>query len=779
MAFSFRILMSVCCTMLVHSHWATAQTFGETIESSIRTTIPSASDSELKGLERSPESKILLLEDRERLEKITKNWDQYSPILKKIGAQGKTISLEQLSSIPIQKLPSFSLLLNVPAVNIDPAVQVIHHLPSGIAAIRVADLVKIYPKLTLTDALEILRSAPVDLNLMPTLSVLKRSFPDLNSTEIKNTLLNFHDLIEPYSQLKGIFPTLTLQKADRIRELAVMPNRLIELKNKFPEFSIEDVEEIIRVSRMNSHTPLEDVVPALESKTGSKSFKEAFKQARFATELKRRTEEVYFHRLFPKLSAESQRNLDELEKTNLTALKEYFPDLELSQSHSFQTAPHLSTYRILESLVDPTGPTGISKSELRTTLLRLSQYQNFQLYGDLLATVSHKSQSKISLEMMEQLASLPEVDYSMILNAAIREPAAFSRFMKAGGKMDLLVNLALSAPNRSKPSSTQASESEPNLFDLALNSKMEAHFKDEVESACPTFDFQSSLPAQIRDQGDLGTCWAHTASDLLSQKICQRNNEFCGKSLSVADLSQAFRNIYSSAHSGSTLDGLEYGLKNGVCFEDTTTYFKNFNSFEQLRSCYHKHESPSEKGLEWMRAELQEVSAKISADKNQTVGVPLSAERLQAALESSESYPDFIYRLSIGPACPKTRIGREIQPSLFDGLSAEHFKFDFDTHSYLQRLQALKTRSENQAAFALGICAKRALKMGGDCGDHAITLIAAKYDHVTGKCMGFLRNSWGDSPHLNGWQDLSEILKFTKSVNFLRDPTTHSHDPKR
>jgi hypothetical protein len=411
--------------------------------------------------------------------------------------------------------------------------------------------------------------------------------------------------------------------------------------------------------------------------------------------------------------------------------------------------------------------------------LRLSQYQNFQLYGDLLAAASLKAQSKISLEMMEQLASLPETDCYKILNTAIQEPAAFTRFMKAGGKMDLLLDLALSAPTRAKSSSIQTSDSEPSLFDLALSSESEAHFKDEVESACPVFDFQSSFPAQIRDQGDLGTCWAHTASDLLSQKICQRNADFCGKPLSVADLSRAFRDIYSSAHSGSSLDGLEYGLKNGVCFEDTTTYFKNFSSFVQLRSCYLKHERPANKGLESLMTELKEVSAKLSADQNLTVGAPLSAERIHSALESSESYPDFIYRLSLGPACHKGRMGREIQPSLFDGLHAEHFKFDFDTQGYLQRLQALKTRSANQSAFALGICAKKALKMGGDCGDHAITLIAAKYDPATGKCMGFLRNSWGDSPDLNGWQNLSEILKFTKSVNFLRDPSAHPHDPRK
>ena len=180
----------------------------------------------------------------------------------------------------------------------------------------------------------------------------------------------------------------------------------------------------------------------------------------------------------------------------------------------------------------------------------------------MIARISDKGKGKMSLEMLDQLANLPEIDGGFVVSLAVQDTAGFLRFMKAHGSLDLLLYEAQWQPVRASNAISQdavLSQGDgkgDRVFDRALDA--------EVEAGSLAFDYRDSFTSRLRDQGELGTCWAYTASDLLGQKLCQRQPEYCGKAISVADLSQAFRDKYSHSHAGDFAKSLEYGLNNGV-----------------------------------------------------------------------------------------------------------------------------------------------------------------------------------------------------------------------
>lgn len=723
-------------------------------------------------------------QDLEKIRNLVENFSQYSMILKKLESSGKTISLDRISRIPNQQLTTLKALLSPPTVSVEEAIEAANVLPAAIKAIQVTDYVKAFPNLKIMDALELLRAAPAGVPLFPTLTFIKRKFPEADSDKIKRMIFNYHDILQPYAQLSDSFPSLTLQQADTIRELVMDPKPLIDLKSRFKELSVEDLEEIHRFSQKSLSHSTQELIRALnrfeeneKMKGASVKFRDAFKYATFAAELKKKTEEVYFHRIFPKLTPNQERELDKFQKQNIAYLKEFFPDFEIPGALRLSMAPDLDSYKKLEHSVDAAG---LSKTQFREHMLRLVQNENIKAYAEMIVQTSNQNKSKITFDMLDELANLPQIDCEFVVSHAVRDPAGFFQFMRAHGNLDHFLyetQRQLLQPSNSSP---RIDGSDRGLFNRALDAEVVARFRTEVEGACPAFDYQRSFTPQLRHQGELGTCWAHTASDLLGQKLCQYQPEYCGKAISASDLSQAFRDVYAKSNGGTISGGLSYGLKNGVCFEDDTTYFRAGRTFDDLRGFYleqkatcSKHSVPAEEFNEMMTS-LNQIVAKISSEKGGTVGVRVSTEQLFNAITSSESYPDYIYKLLIKPQCHKQRVGAEIHPHVFDGLSLERIVFDIDTHSYLQRLQALKKNSGNQSAFALGVCANQALKISGDCGEHAISLIAAKFDHTTGKCMGFLRNSWGNSPELNGWHDLSEILKLSDFAGFLGDPSARA-----
>lgn len=137
------------------------------------------------------------------------------------------------------------------------------------------------------------------------LSSIKLKFPEANVDEIKKIFLNYHDILIPYSKLIEAFPALTLQQANTIRELVMDPATLIELKSKFKEIGFEELAQIYSFYRSSLNHSTRDLIHALnrfEANAKSKgypvTFRDAFKQASFSAELKKK-KEGYFHRLFP------------------------------------------------------------------------------------------------------------------------------------------------------------------------------------------------------------------------------------------------------------------------------------------------------------------------------------------------------------------------------------------------------------------------------------------------------------------------------------------------
>ncbi|OIQ16420.1 MAG: hypothetical protein BM556_14860 [Bacteriovorax sp. MedPE-SWde] len=328
-----------------------------------------------------------------------------------------------------------------------------------------------------------------------------------------------------------------------------------------------------------------------------------------------------------------------------------------------------------------------------------------------------------------------------------------------------------------------------------------------TKEQCPSINYEDRF-TPTRDQDGNGLCWAFSGSALIEEQFCIESPEKCGKEqVSIIDGHRCFWNQSqglgtrktAAAGSGYFTDCV---INNGVCLEENAPFMETIERKGESQNKYNrlvaralrstsrakdKYEIVTHNGcIDISKGQINsflEDFGKITNSLIQDMSIYYGRLNInyEKALLSSKHYTDALKGIFITQDCKENRQflkTNNIRPRI---------KFiEFKTPN--KKFTMLKERLMKGRSVSIGLCGQRARNdrfedlffmsswgttkeeyekkvENSRCGNHSVVVNGMKFKN--GRCLINIRNSWGEGSGLEGWEDAENILKHTKTLEYL------------
>lgn len=320
---------------------------------------------------------------------------------------------------------------------------------------------------------------------------------------------------------------------------------------------------------------------------------------------------------------------------------------------------------------------------------------------------------------------------------------------------------------------------------------------------CVNFDHTQKM-GPIRDQREVGVCWAFAGTALLEEEACREYPHLCGKNLSPLDAARCDWPLGKKEQGGFIHQGVDCALQNGICLEENAPYNEMVDLNltctkplppEDTKKKHHPHCADINTQREYQDFLSDFNNHKIEF---QCTEPHQGTNALAAFISSHDDIADetlrrekdhklsaeglFRKKMLITPKCENQRhkLGQGQKLITHHKTFSGGVKNITKTPAKNKYHQLANIFQQNNRSAALSVCLNKispelALLFApeeNNCSGHGIVANGSKW--IDGECKIHIKNSWGMVPkgnpvkgQLDGWVSAKKVMDATFQMDFI------------